>query len=468
MEKIAYAVYRNSVSGEQESASEKNYSILVNGLFNDFDWLSTPQRFNLRGKDNQSIKVDYESLSKQLFTLWLIDVCRDFLSSRNKYLLILQDYVWLPPFFIDKLQTFVQILPSSWDTVSLYKSKNDSEILKSDFQEEQNFDTVTFLLNKKSARRLISTFDVSQSTCFETLFCASGFSSLSIANDIPCRVYVYIEMWQAIISYQQHHISWSEAAELKESEFFPLSSSIKVHAVVSHWKTTWGNVHQIESSCRQFGYKTTVLNSTDHIIMGWVNEVPIEYFRQIEYACNVFDESHEFLLFLQADIETSRWSHFFQHSEPFLQMDNVGTLSPYVTNNLFRRSLFPNANFSREDHISVFPFVDINVIYIHRTIVLKLREFFTFFNAHPRHFNPTVGTGIVDVMNEVTQSLALSHLRDYCFTFMNPFSQAWDTETGLKELPLVFEIASEYFEYPVGSIFSKIKSITEDFLYPGI
>ena len=333
-----------------------------------------------------------------------------------------------------------------------------------DYIEVSSFDNLAFVISKRTAVRLLSLSNAEPHKSWSEFFLESVIRTFSCSPKSKARVYVFKDIWGSQNTYQ-HQLSISDfSPNVCDTPDSNVISNSNVHAFVSHWHSTWDNVCSVQAACEEFGYKTDILNSTEIQINGWINDVPIEYFGQIEAACQAFDENHDFLLFIQADHKTTFWTDYFAHVSPYLNFATTGTIAPTVTNNLFRRSLFPKATFNRRDHLSVFPNNDINVIYIRKEIVLKLRDFFSFFHA-TQNWKPSLGAGVVDLMNHICSDLDLVHLRDYCYSFMNPFSRGW-SEGGANELMPLLKIATNFMGNSVESVVNNFDKVSGNYYHP--
>ena len=468
---IAYAVYRNNLVGQEEANCDRNYATLVNLLFESFDWIATPQYFKVSSEISESYLLAEDTAQEDEFLLveWLVRTCEDFLISNDKHLLILNDFVWLPEGFVEKLSQTSEIITNDIDVLSLFYTQGTvNPSVDSTFFEVPKCEILAVLITKEAATRLAASFRSKPIHNTEDLFKDSNVKIYSCPEQFSCRVYVYTNIWGAQDNYRRERKSPSIERLVIRDTNLDLVMPIKVDAFISHWFSTWDNVREIETACKRAGYSTHVLNTTEIETEGWINHVPISFFRQVERACEMFDETSEFLFFVCADVKGGKWVEYFKHIEKYLSLAETGTLSPTVTHTIFRRSKFPQANFVREDHLTTFPYNDILCLYIRKSIVMKMRDFFKFFNANPKSFYPQIGYGIVDIMNEITDNLDLVHLRDNCYSFMHPFSTSYSDSIALDELTQTFDIASEFFGYPFNSIFWNSGKITASFSHPQI
>ena len=468
---IAFAVYRNNLVGQEEANAEKNYAILVNTLFKDFNWIGTPQNFKVSSEVNEVylLALDTGQDDELLLVEWLVRTCEDFLISKDKHLLILNDFVWLPEGFVESLSQTSEIITRGIDVLSLYYTEGTiNPSVDSSFFEVPKCEISAVLITREATTRLVNSFRSKPIHNTGDLFKDSNVKIYSCPEQFSCRVYVYTNIWGAQDNYRRERKSPSIESHTIRDTNLDLVVPIKVDAFISHWFSTWDNVREIEAACKKVGYSTHVLNTTEIETAGWVNHVPISFFRQVERACEMFDETNEFLFFVCADVKGGNWVEYFKHVERYLSLAETGTLSPTVTYTNFRRSSFPKANFVREDHLTTFPYNDILCLYIKKSIVMKMQDFFKFFNSNPKSFHPQIGFGIVDVMNEITDNLDLVHLKDNCYSFMHPFSTSYSTSIGQDELTPIFNIASEFFDYPFNSIFWNFDKITASFSHPQI
>ena len=210
---------------------------------------------------------------------------------------------------------------------------------------------------------------------FRELIIGSSLICKSISITSTNRPYLFIDLANSQDSYAAEH-------PLQRSiykEPYEVINQPRIKAFISHWFSTWGSIKEIEDACRKYGYTTEVLNTTDEEREGWTNSVPISFFRQVEYACNNFDSSFDYMLFITSDVRSNDWAKFFAHADKVLSLENLGSFTPSLTNewNLLGRQwpLF----FDEKSPLVIVPTNDIIVTYIRRSVVFEMQLFFKFF-----------------------------------------------------------------------------------------
>ena len=222
---------------------------------------------------------------------------------------------------------------------------------------------------------------------------------------------------------------------------------IKVQVFISHWFSTWDNIHCVERSCLDFGYDTTVLNTTIQDKEGWENSIPISFFRQFEFACRTFDSNNEYMLFITADVKTDKWIDFFRYADKVLKLKGIGTFSPTLTAATTDQFWpVPFLYFDPESSAKI-PFRnDIIVTYIQKQLVEKFLLFLDYFNRHPDTFNPVIGWGPDQIIRVLTYHLDLIGVRDRAYTFMHPWTNSYDTTLAQSEMMKIRDIADQFFK----------------------
>jgi hypothetical protein len=220
----------------------------------------------------------------------------------------------------------------------------------------------------------------------------------------------------------------------------------KVHAFISHWFSTWGNIDHIQKSCIDANYKTTVLNTTDVQRDGWMNGLPISFFRQFEAACRSFDQSSDYMFFVTADVVSNEWNEFFIYSESVLALKCLGTFSPTLTHEFFHIGKIPNLYFDQELPLSIVQCNDLIVTYIERQAILQFISFFDFFNSVQDTFEPKVGFGLMEILKIIIESLELVNIRDRSFTLRHPDGSSYSGEVAMQEREKIYEIAKRFIK----------------------
>lgn len=445
MKDIAFSVYRREISLNQIAQSESNFSKIVNRFFKSYIWIPAHQNFA-----NSDVIVGLNRESSFRFNgfelsyiEWLNRVCINFIKSECKFIFLLDPSAYFDDTDDLLLSKVAECLQNTADAVSLIPDLTTPKAVDGSFlMETQSLSRSAFMLNRTGAQKILTAFDRNLCGSFADLVQIANLQILSLSPDNPERPYLYLDILSAqeILEYQGN----SQVEIVKDSNHI---HNLKIQAYISHWYSTWLNVDRIEKSCIDAGYNTKVLNTTKINRPTWINSLPISFFRQVEWAVRDFDDSSDFLFFVTADVTSDEFDQFFASASKVLALPNVGTFSPTLTNNHYYslgqgRELF----LDQSQPIAVINANDILMIYIHRSIVVALREYFDFYNVHSSH-DPVVGPGLEELIISFCVALDRYQLLDRRYAFMHPDSKSYMKEVGQKDWVEIRRIAEQYFTY---------------------
>jgi hypothetical protein len=393
---IAFSVYRREISLNQIAQSESNFSKITNRFFKSYVWIPAHQNFA-----NSDVIVGLNKESNFRFNgfqlsyiEWLNRVCISFIKSECKFIFLLDPSAYFDDSDDLLMSKVEECLQNTADAVSLIPDLTTPKALDGSFlMESQSLSRSAFMLNRTGAQKILSAFDRNSCGTFADLVQVANLQILSLSPDCSERPYYYLHILSA-----QERFESQENSHLEIMKHFDEIHSPKIQAYISHWNSTWKSVDRIEKSCSDAGYDTKVLNTTKTNRPTWINSLPISFFRQVEWAVRDFDDSSDFLFFVTADVESDEFDQFFASASKVLALPNVGTFSPTLTNNRYYslgqgRELF----LDQSRPIAVINANDILMIYIHRSIVVALREYFDFYNVHSSH-DPVVGPGLEELI----------------------------------------------------------------------
>ena len=442
LSRVDYSVYKRQVHEDQRLNSDLNYGKLVNQLFSNFRWNSTAQNFEDSveiAKQQSGIDIA-KPITDLLFLDWLNRVCKAFLENDGTHLLVLDACLAIGDEFSTWVSRVAGKFNSNTDAVSIWPISKQSGSNDELFPVE-NISYLAFLLTRDGAKKIISQFEQGQSGVFTELIKESGLVCESISIDSKYRPYLFIELSKSQDTCAAEHPLQRSSSK----EPYVVLNQPRVKAFISHWFSTWESIEEVEDACRKYGYTTEVLNTTVKEQEGWTNSIPISFFRQVEYACNNFDASFDFMLFITADVQSNDWANFFAYADKVLSLEGLGSFSPSLSSewNLLgrRRNLF----YDEKSPLAIVPTNDIIVTYIHKSVVFEMQLFFKFFALHPDTFNPLVGFQVSLLMNKIIYSSGLFSIRDRRFTLMHPYGHSYDLNAGLGELDPIKAIEDDFF-----------------------
>jgi len=450
---IAFAIFKSEPEVDQRLNSDINYGALINRFYPQFRWISTSRNFEKSpGIHDLRSKLDFKEDNRDiLFLDWLNRTCINFLRTETAHLLILDTSLAIPEEFEVMLLGSIERLNLRTDALSIWplppsalqpNSESSGELEIAD-----SISRLAFLLTRQGAKKFVSYFDENPCGDFTTLLLQLNLSCQTIAEDSVGRPYVFIDLEES-----QRKFASGLQSSLPPPEGFlnPITATqtnqtSKVQAFISHWFSTWDSIDEVEFACKDFGYATTVINTTLVEKEGWSNGIPISFFRQVEYACDNFDQSNDYLLFITSDVRSSDWSELFCDAEKILNLKGVGSFSPTLSHEWYLIGKGGNLYFEDGSALAIVPTNDIIVTYIHKSVVHQMKQFFEYFALHPDTFDPFVGFSVSILMNKIIHSLSLFNLRSRRHTLMHPYSKSYDVVEAIKEYNPFQIIQDDFF-----------------------
>jgi hypothetical protein len=395
----------------------------------------------------------YEIGSDQVdlvFNDWLSRTCIDFIRSDSNYLLTLDASLAPGANFEHWIQELLDELPESLEAISICPSHPSAQELLPGTTEplktSHGVNSMGFVLTRSGAQKFIKTFDQCPSGDFSQLISDSKISCATILESSPFQPVHFLDILNSQKAYEsQLREERVEPAQIGQEQTHRLDKApVKVQAFISHWYSTWNNIEKVESACREFGYETTVLNTTIHDKQGWANSIPISFFRQFEYACKNFDPTNEYMLFITADVKSDKWGEFFAYADQVLRLENVGTFTPTLSFELRIINRFPTLHLDSEKPLAIIFQNDIIVTYIHRKVIEEYRLFLEHFNLHQDTFDPQVGWGLDTILAILMHSLELYSVRDRSHALLHGSSHSYSHDIAGKEWNDMSLIAADY------------------------
>jgi hypothetical protein len=284
-----------------------------------------------------------------------------------------------------------------------------------------------------------------------------------VAEESEGRPWVYQNLWRNHEAYYESLRQGPNPAlhpeasgvNLKLEDSNSSDIPIQIQAYISHWFSTWENVEAIEKACKLANYDVKVLNTTKSFRPDWINEIPISFFRQFEYACQNFDKKNEYMLFITADCRSKNWQDFFSSANRILRGSKIGTYSPTLSYEHFVLGFRGVRYFDYRSPIAFVHINDVIVTYIQRDVVLKMRGFFDYFSKSQPDFSPKVGHGISELLAHLVVELNLKAARDLVHTIYHPRSRSYDSTDAWNERDTVFQAVEEFLMAEYGSEFSR-------------
>jgi hypothetical protein len=447
--RIAFAVYRREVGFDQQLNSDFAYGNKINNLSVRWRWINVQAKF-LKSNDIIKLTANQNGIfpnQELIFIDWLRRTVERFLESDSYYLTILNSSLYLPDSFEELVLRSVESIQEPVAAISLWPVppltnqplKEGSEVYTA-----KEISKLAFIFSRSACLKFLPIVTSNPLIHFDEMIKALDISNLTIAENAAGRPYLWLDIVASedLLDLTTSHDPNPSA--LFVSNLVTENSIPTVHAFVSHWYSTWHNIEIIEKSCLAANYKTTVLNTTHVQRDGWMNGLPISFFRQFEAACRSFDQSSDFMFFVTADVVSQEWTEFFNYANEVLALEAVGTFSPTLTYEYFHIGRMQNLFFDSGLPLSVTQCNDLIVIYINRDVIFEMIAFFDFFNSAKDTFDPIVGFGLMELLTSITNSKDLIHVRDRSFTMRHPEGSSYDSKTANQERWIIYEISERF------------------------
>jgi hypothetical protein len=452
-ESIAFAVFMREPEVDQRLNSDLNYGALINRFHPQFRWISTLRNFEKSPAIYdlwEKIKVK-EEIADILFLDWLNRTCINFLRTNSAHLLILDSSLAIPEEFEVMLLGSITYLNAQTEALSVWPVLPSVETLITEsygkLEIADSISRLAFLLTRQGAKKIESYFYQNPCGDFTALLHHLNLLCQTIAENAVGRPYVFIDLEQS-----QNKFAYAHPILMRHTENLlnptPITSSNqtpKVQAYISHWFSTWDSIDDVETACKDFGYATTVLNTTLVEKAGWTNGIPISFFRQMEFACSNFNQSNDFLLFITADVRSNNWSELFSASEKILAFKGVGSFSPTLSHEWYHLGRSENYYYESDVALAIVPTNDLIVTYIHKSVVSQMNKFFEYFCLHPDRFDPVVGVGIELLMKKIIHDSGQFSLRSRRHILMHPYSKSYEWNESAKEFYSLRKIQDDFF-----------------------
>jgi hypothetical protein len=446
---IAFAVYRREVGFDQSLNSAFAYGKKINNFSVRWRWINVQAKF-LKSNDIVKLTANQTGISPNqdlIFIDWLRRTVEKFLEGSSGHLVILNSSLYLSDSFEELVLRSMESIQEPVAAISLWPVPplTDQPIKgSSDVYSATEISKLAFIFSRSACLKILPIIISNPLIRFDELIKALEISSLTVAENATGRPYLWLDIVASedLLDLTISHDS--NASELFESSVVVENRIPKVHAYISHWYSTWGNIEIIEKSCLAANYRTTVLNTTDVQREGWVNGLSISFFRQFEVACRSFDQSNDYMFFVTADVVSQEWSEFFDYASKVLVLESVGTFSPTLTHEFFHLGRRQNFFFDPGLPLSIVQNNDLIVIYIDRDAILEMINFFDFFNAAEDTFDPIVGFGVMEALTSIINSKNLMHVRDRSFTLRHPEGSSYDSKIAIEERRIIYEISERF------------------------
>ena len=454
---IAFAVYRGEVQFDQQLGSDISSGDLINRLSSRWPWMGVPRKFFNSDEITDQLSEDSGSLaySETLYVEWLRRVLRKFMKTKAKNLLVMNSSLFLPEGFEVFTEYLTSKMQSPIDAISIWPSMPIEITIPNDDNKLYNTSELSklcFILKRASCKKLLSRLEDSLHISFSDLVKQEKIVCRSISTTSSKRPYLWLQIAESEDRWLKN-ITPKESTGLlqlfeqtqSDKQVKSVTKDVKIHAFISHWYSTWDNIAKIEDASRAVNFKTDVLNTTNRGESTWINDVPISFFRQIERACRSFDSTSDYMLIITADVISDDWIDFFEYAQALLSQNSLGSFSPTLTHEYYHLGRYSTTFMNTKEPLAIVLANDLIVTYIHRASVLKLLEFFDFFNSDSETFSPKVGYGLMTTLNLIIKNQNRDNVRDRSYTLIHRPGTSYDVKEAEGEREGIYKIAEKFF-----------------------
>jgi glycosyltransferase involved in cell wall biosynthesis len=458
-ESIYFSVYSRGSSSESNitgvrHSQEINRGTILNQLASNLKYLDVRRDYIF---SQVGIKAIRSGKSKTqvldfLFIDWLANLLRKFIAYQGSNLIILDSSLSLPRVFESRITKTLNSKDNVYDLISIWPvTKFDTDIVSDPYtisKCEETISEIGFAISLPAAEKLLNSIISNPNASFKEHLTSNSFFCGSISESDPDRPWLFTNIWQSQVA------SYSSGTPLLEIIGDPHVStqvetnvaSSDIDVFISHWYSTWYSIGPILKSCENYGYKTTVINTTEIAQEGWENNCPISFFTQFERSCKMFDDEKKFMLFITADISSDDLIDVFSSAHKVLSLGQIGTYSPALSWVYAQDSKFNNAFFDDNRPLAIVPVNDLIFIYISREVVKLMVEFFAFFRKHSKTFEPQVGWGLDKLIMFLVYQSGLVSIRDRGKVVIHPTAKAYGEGIAASEMVIIQEIYHDYLE----------------------
>jgi len=433
---------------------EINRGEILNKLSSDLKYLGVGQDFifskvGIKASNLGKSKAEVLDL---LFVDWLAKLLKKFIVHQGSALLVLDASVALPEGFAARIIKTLKSDHFKFDLAAIWPVKKFETLSDSDHYSLASCDEpvseIGFAISLSAAEQLLNSIVSNPSDSFKDHISKMSLVCGSISESDPARPWLFTNMWQSQDASYSSEISLLEiiGEPHVENQVETNVTSADVDVFISHWYSTWKSLGPILTSCENYGYKTTVINTTEISQHGWENNCPIAFFNQLERSCNMFDDNKKFMLFITADISSDDLTDIFEYAHKVLDLGQIGTYSPVLTYDYAQPSKFNNAFIDDNRPLAIVPVNDLIFIYISREVIKLMVGFFAFFRNHSKTFEPKVGWGLERVMMFLVYGNGQISIKDRGRVIIHPNSQSYKTGLAKTEMGVIQEIYHDYLE----------------------
>ena len=458
-DEIYFSVYSRVCSSEENliatrHSQEINRGKILNQLAPKFKYLDVRRDFIFSkiGIDEvRSGKTRAEVLDF-LFNDWLSNLLKKFITHQGSYLIILDSSLAIPDVFVNRIIKTLKSAANIYELISIWPVAKFDTDEGSDVYNlrkcEEPVSEIGFAISLPAAEQLLNSLEKNPNSSFKAHLTENSYYCGSISESDSDRPWVFTNIWQSQVASYSSESSLVETIEDSHtsSPIENVVTALDVEVFISHWYSTWNSIDPILKSCKSFGYKTTVINTTEIAREGWENNCPIAFFNQLERACKIFDNKNNFMLFITADISSDDLAEVFNSAHKVLNVGQIGTYSPALSWVWAQDSKFNNAFFDDNRPLAIVPVNDLIFLYISREVVQLMVDFFAFYRNHPKTFEPRVGWGLDRLIMFLVYENGQVSIRDRGMVLIHPTARSYGEDIAGSEMGVIQEIYHDYLE----------------------
>lgn len=201
----------------------------------------------------------------------------------------------------------------------------------------------------------------------------------------------------------------------------------------------WDDVHfnavEVEQEFIKAGSPVTVINSGNMKRDHWDNVGDIRYYRQFYHALKSFDDSYDYMAFLCGDVSYSNWQDFINRARNVLESySNIGLYAPHLTNEPWSERACKIGDISQDGGLNLSIQTDGIYVFIHKTIVKYLLDYFNYINDSITFDGMTSGWGLDMIWSSICINNGWAIVRDNKFILNHPAGSSYDHSKATSEM----------------------------------
>lgn len=212
------------------------------------------------------------------------------------------------------------------------------------------------------------------------------------------------------------------------------------HTYLVAWDAVHFNSVEIEETFIKAKSPITVINSGRMQRDHWNNVGDIRYYKQFYHALKNFNDSYEYMAFLCGDVSSDKWQHFIDRATYVLtSYSNIGMYAPHLTNEPWSENSCKVDDVIYDENLNISIQTDGIYVFIHKSIVKVLLEYFDHIQQTVTFDGMTSGWGIDTIASSICINNGLAIVRDKEIILNHPVGSSYDHSKATLEMNILLK-----------------------------